>query len=60
MREDFIEQLERMFPKGYVMIYTNPDGSMRVSMLNPNLETVIFNQYKDIQERWGIDEPKGG
>lgn len=35
MREDFEEQLDKMFPRGYVIIYTNPDCSVRVNMFNP-------------------------
>lgn len=35
MREDYEEQLDKMFPRGYVIIYTNPDCSVRVNMYNP-------------------------
>jgi hypothetical protein len=56
MREDHLESLEKMFPRGYVMIYTCPDGSMRVSMFNPQGYDILFEQYTKIKERWGLNE----
>lgn len=35
MREDYIEQLDKMFPRGYVIAYTNPDGNVRMGLFNP-------------------------
>ena len=38
MREDYQESLDRMFPNGYVIVYTNSSNSnVRVNMYNPNL-----------------------
>ncbi len=36
MREDHREVLERMFPDGYFLIYTVPDGNLRMNYVNPN------------------------
>lgn len=35
MREDFIETLDKMFPAGYLIMYTCPDGQIRFGMYNP-------------------------
>lgn len=43
MREDYIEQLDKMFPDGYVIVYTCPNNTIRLSLYNPH-------QYEDIDE----------
>jgi len=58
MREDHIEQLDKMFPNGYVMIYTNPNLTFRVSVFNPLKFKILHKQWKAIQERWFLDEPE--
>ena len=35
MREDYLEQLEKMFPAGYVICYTNPNDTIRLGLFNP-------------------------
>ena len=36
MREDYQEQLDKMFPQGYVIVYTFPDSDvMRCHHWNP-------------------------
>jgi hypothetical protein len=42
MREDYQEQLDKMFPEGYVIVYTTQTYA-RVNMYNPNL---IENLYR--------------
>ena len=37
MREDYQEVLDKMFPKGYVIVYTTSTQA-RVNMYNPELE----------------------
>ena len=52
MREDFQEQLDKMFPEGYVIVYTfnEDDDILRVSHYNPH-------GYKGINQiRHLIDE----
>lgn len=35
MREDHMEAIDKMFPQGYVIVYTCPDGQIRLSLYNP-------------------------
>ena len=41
MREDFMEELDRMFPEGYVILYTCPNSTFRMSLYNPNKYEII-------------------
>ena len=50
MREDHSEFLDQMFPDGYVIIYTNPDLSMRVARFNPHKDESLDMYYKEIME----------
>lgn len=36
MREDFLEALDKMFPDGYAIAYSCPDGQMRFAHYDPN------------------------
>lgn len=36
MREDHREALDKMFPEGYFLIYTVPDGNLRMNYVNPH------------------------
>lgn len=52
MREDYIEHLDKMFPEGYIIIYTNPDNQLRMSLYNPQQYAIIEEYHqilKDIQ-----------
>jgi hypothetical protein len=55
VREDYLEQLDKMFPEGYVIAYTNPDGNMRMSLFNPFkyklIEDIrlVLSGFKDTQ-----------
>ena len=35
MREDFEEQIEKMWPRGYILVYIVPNGDIRCNMFNP-------------------------
>lgn len=48
MREDFLEKLDTMFPDGYVIVYTNPDKSKRVSLFNPNNDNDLYGYHQAI------------
>jgi hypothetical protein len=48
MREDYQEKLEKMFPNGYVIIYTQSNGSKRLGMFNPNKDREIHFYNKEI------------
>jgi hypothetical protein len=54
MREDFQEQLEKMFPKGYVIVYTQINDTMRCHYFNPLLDEAVV-MYRDlIVDKYGI------
>jgi len=36
MREDYMEKLDKMFPNGYVISYTCPNETVRLSLYNPH------------------------
>lgn len=50
MREDYLESLDKMFPQGYAIAYTCPDGQMRFSHFNPNEVDQIQRFYELAQE----------
>jgi hypothetical protein len=35
MREDYQESLDKMFPAGYVILYTCPNETLRIAKYNP-------------------------
>ena len=35
MREDVMEYLNKAFPKGFVIVYVNPNDSVRAHVFNP-------------------------
>lgn len=41
MREDHIEQLDKMFPDGYLIVYTCDDSQIRISLFNPHKDQTI-------------------
>ena len=41
MREDYLEAIDKMFPDGYIIVYTNPDGQIRMSLHNPHQDESI-------------------
>lgn len=47
MEEIKLEQLEKMFPDGYVIVYTCPDKQIRLSMNNPWRDSSLF-KYHDL------------
>ena len=48
MREDYQEQLDKMFPQGYVIVYTFPDSDqMRCHYWNPK-QYIALGEYRDI------------
>lgn len=42
MREDYQEALDKMFPDGYAIGYTMPNGDIRFAMFNPHGDKTIF------------------
>ena len=59
MREDFLEQLDKMFPKGYVIAYTCDDNQDRMSYYNPNKYSQLFDYYNCLKENFEDSNDKG-
>ena len=55
MREDHMESLDKMFPDGYAIAYTCPDGQMRFSHYDPTNENEFIARFyelaKEIHEK---------
>ena len=51
MREDYLETLDKMFPEGYIICYTNPDEQLRMALYNPNKYELIEDIHKQLKER---------
>lgn len=45
MEENKLEELDKMFQHGYLIIYTCNDGQIRMSMNNPHRDRTIFDCY---------------
>jgi hypothetical protein len=51
VREDFMEQLDKMFPDGYIVLYTNPNSTFRMSLYNPHKYELIESFHNLIKEK---------
>lgn len=47
MREDQSEKLDKIFPDGYVVVYTCPDKQIRCAIFNPHNDESLF-KYNDL------------
>ena len=58
MREDFQEQLDKMFPEGYVIVYTfnKDDDILSLSHYNPRGYKGI-NQIRQLIEEFDKEQP---
>lgn len=45
MREDHLEAMDKMFPKGYCLLYTCPNGDFRMTHYNPH-QYVLLEQKR--------------
>ncbi len=50
MREDYLQNLDQMFPEGYVIVYTCPNGTARMSLYNPNKYELIDKCHKILKD----------
>ena len=50
MREDFQESLDKMFPDGYGIAYSCPDGNIRWAHFNPRNAEIICRLYELAKE----------
>jgi len=48
MREDFMEALDKMFPDGYAIAYTNPNGVMRFSHYDPTNKNAFIQRFWEL------------
>lgn len=49
MREDYQDNLDKMFSDGYVVIYTCPDAQIRMNIYNPHSSEVLYKYYDLLQ-----------
>lgn len=50
MKEVDVEALDKMFPDGYVIVYTCPDKQIRLSMNNPYRDGTLFRCHDLIKD----------
>lgn len=50
MREDQIEVLDKMFPNGYLIVYTCQDLQIRMSLYNPHKDGTIEKCHNLLRE----------
>lgn len=50
MEENKLESLDKMFPDGWVLVYTCPDRQIRMGMNNPNSIPDIFHYHDLLKE----------
>lgn len=55
MKEIDLETMGKMFPDGWVLVYTNPDRQIRMGMNNPNGWPHLFH-YHDLIKDNQFDE----
>ena len=59
MREDYIEAMDRMFPEGWICLYTCPDGQVRFSLYNPQ-QLAMFEAWRKAIEKTCPDRGGNG
>ena len=58
MREDYMEQLDKMFPDGYAIAYSCKDGQMRFAHYDPHGCKSIARFYQlaiDISDEYELE-----
>lgn len=55
MREDYLEVLEKMFPKGYVITYIMPNDDPAFNWCNPNKDEFLI-AYLEMLEKLFLNE----
>lgn len=50
MREDYMESLDKMFPGGYAIAYTNPNGIMRFSHFDPTNKNGFIQRFWELAQ----------
>jgi hypothetical protein len=50
MREDFLISMDTMFPNGYVLVYTQKTGDIRLALFNPHGDKTIDEIHESLRE----------
>jgi hypothetical protein len=50
MREDYLEALDKMFPDGYLIVYTCEDSQLRMSLYNPHKDEMIERYHQTLKD----------
>jgi hypothetical protein len=50
MREDHLEALDKMFPDGYLIVYTQPNSNIRMSYYNPLRAALLYEYYDNLKQ----------
>ena len=49
-REDHMEAIDKMFPDGYIILYTCPDSQLRMSLYNPHRDITIEKWHQLLKD----------
>lgn len=55
MRENMLEELEKMFPKGFMIIYIKPNDEPQITWSNPYNDPVFHHLEELIGDELGED-----
>ena len=56
MREDYLERIENMFPRGFAIVHVNKDGSISFTYSNPEEVEQITDLVEAIEDMAKEDE----
>lgn len=60
MREDHLEALDKMFPNGYMIVYSQENMNVRMSYYNPHRAELLYDAYDLIKEELAESEDMNG
>ncbi len=55
MREDKLIFLDNSFPNGYVVVYQDADGQLRLTLYNPHADKVfqeVYDKLIEMSDSW--------
>lgn len=55
MREDHLIKMDEMFPDGYIVVYTQKSGDIRMSLYNPHQDKTIEKFHRLLKASREID-----
>jgi len=60
MREDYLEQLDKMFPNGYLICHlVYPDNTLRMTLYNPEKDEIIEDAHRLLRNFAEENKKKG-